>query len=56
MKKDSTSQLSAENVCRILLKKGLISKEQRQEIFKQKDILRQKLEKLQVIRVTWEQI
>ena len=50
MKKDSTSKLSAENVCRILFKKGFISKEQRQEIFKQKDILRQKLEKLQVLR------
>ena len=50
MKKDSTSQLSAENVCRILLKKGFISKEQRREIFKRKDILRQKLEKLQVLR------
>lgn len=50
MKKDSTSQLSAENVCRILLKKGLISKEQRREIFKQKGTLREKLERLQVLR------
>jgi len=50
MKKDSTSQLSAENVCRILLKRGFISKEQRQEIFKQKGTLRERLEKLQVLR------
>jgi general secretion pathway protein E len=42
--------MSAENVCRILLKKGLISKEQRQEIFKKKDTLKKKLEKLQVIK------
>ena len=50
MTKRSISSLSAENVCRILLKRGLISKEQRQEIFKKKDTLRQKLEKLQVIK------
>ena len=50
MTKDSTSPLSAEKVCSILLKKGLISKEQKEEIFKKKDTLRQKLEKLQMIR------
>jgi len=50
MTKNSISPLSAENVCRILLKKGLISKEQRQEIFKKKDTLQKKLEKLQVIK------
>jgi len=50
MKKNSISPLSSENVCRILLKKGLISKEQRQEIFKKKDSLQKKLEKLQVIK------
>ncbi|MBW2002963.1 MAG: Flp pilus assembly complex ATPase component TadA, partial [Deltaproteobacteria bacterium] len=50
MTKNSMSPLSAENVCRILLKKGLISKEQRQEIFKKKDTLKKKLEKLQVIK------
>jgi len=46
MTKNSMSPLSAENV----LKKGLISKEQRQEIFKKKDTLKKKLEKLQVIK------
>ena len=50
MTKGSTSPLSAEKVCSILLKKGLISKEQKEEIFKKKDTLRQKLEKLQMIR------
>jgi general secretion pathway protein E len=50
MTKDSTSPLSAEKVCSILLKKGLISKEQKEEIFKKKDTFRQKLEKLQMIR------
>ena len=50
MKKDSISPLSAEKVCSILLKKGLISKEQKEEIFKKKNTLRQKLEKLQMIR------
>ncbi len=50
MKKHSTSPLSVENVCHILLKRGLISKEQKEEIFKKKDTFRQKLEKLQVIK------
>jgi len=50
MAKDFTSPLSAERVCSILLKRGLISKEQKEEIFKEKDTLRQKLEKLQMIR------
>jgi general secretion pathway protein E len=50
MTKDSTSPISAKNVCRTLLKKGLISKVQAGDIFKKKDTLRQKLEKLQVIR------
>ena len=50
MTKDSTSPLSAKKVSRILLKKGLISKAQVEDIFKKKDTLRQKLEKLQVIR------
>ena len=36
MTKDSTSPLSAEKVCSILLKKGLISKEQKEEIFKKR--------------------
>ncbi len=50
MTKNTRSLLSAENVCRIFLKKGLISKEQRQEIFNEKDTLQKKLEKLQVIK------
>ena len=50
MKKDSIAPLSAEHVCRVLLKRGLISKEQRQEIFNKKDTLQKKLEKLQVIK------
>ena len=50
MTKNPIAPLSAENVCRILLKKGLISKDQRQEIFNKKDILQKKLEKLHVIK------
>jgi len=50
MTKDSTSPLSAENVCRTLLKRGLISKAQKEEIFKKKDTLQKRLEKVQVIR------
>jgi len=50
MKKGSTSPLSVKNVCRTLLKRGLISKEQTVEIFKKKGILQKKLEKLQMIR------
>jgi len=50
MKKDSTSPLSVKNVCRTLLKRGLISKEQTVEIYKKKGTLRKKLEKLQMIR------
>ncbi len=50
MKKDPTSPVSAKNVCRTLLKRGLISKEQTEDIFKKKDTLRQRLEKLQMIR------
>jgi len=50
MKKDPTSPVSAKNVCRALLKRGLISKEQTEDIFKKKDTLRQKLEKLQMLR------
>ena len=50
MKKDPTSPISAKNVCRTLLKRGLISKEQTEDIFKKKDTLRQKLEKLQMLR------
>ncbi len=50
MKKDSISPLSAENVCNILLKMSLISKEQKVDIFKKKDTLKKKLEKLKMIR------
>jgi len=50
MTKDSIAPLSAENVCQVLLKRGLISKEQRQEVFNKKDTLQKKLEKLQVIK------
>jgi general secretion pathway protein E len=50
MQKGLTSHFSAENVCRVLLKKGLISKEQKQEIFQKKDSLKKKLERLQVIK------
>jgi general secretion pathway protein E len=42
--------LSAENVCRILLNRGLISKEQKDEIFKKKNTLQRKLERLQMIK------
>jgi len=50
MKNGPPFHLSAEKVCRILLKKGLISKEQKQEIFQKKDTLQKRLEKLQVTR------
>jgi len=50
MTEDPTSPLSAKNVCRTLLKKGYVSKEQTKEIFKKKNALYQKLEKLQMIR------
>ena len=50
MTKGSPAPLSAENVCRILLSRGLISKEQRDEIFKKKNTLQRKLEKLQMIK------
>ncbi|HUT72552.1 MAG TPA: GspE/PulE family protein [Desulfatiglandales bacterium] len=50
MKKDSTFPLSADYVCRILVNRGLISNEQKEEIFQKKDSLQKKLEKLQIIR------
>jgi len=50
MTKGSPPSLSAENVCRILLKRGLLSTEQKDEIFKKKDALRKKLEKLHMIK------
>jgi general secretion pathway protein E len=50
MTKGSSSPLSAENVCRILLDKGVISMEQKEEIFKKKNTLQKKLEQLQLIR------
>ena len=50
MKKKSTSPLSAENICNILVNKNLISKKQREEILKKKDILLKKLEKVQIIK------
>lgn len=50
MTKGSPTSLSAENVCRILVNRGLISKEQRDEVFKKKNTLQKKLEKLQMIK------
>jgi len=50
MKKDSTFPLSPDYVCRILVNRGLISNEQKEEIFQKKDSLQKKLEKLQIIR------
>ena len=50
MKKDSTFPLSPDYVCRILVNRGLVSKEQKEEIFQKKDSLQKKLEKLQIIR------
>jgi len=50
MKKRSTSPLLPENVCRILFEQGLISKGQREGIFREKDILQKKLENLRIIR------
>jgi len=46
MKKIPIFDLSAENVCGILLKKGLISDKQRKDILKRENSLRGKLEKL----------
>ena len=50
MAKDYIDQLSAENICSILLKRGFLSKEQKQEIFKRKGMLKKRLEKLQMIQ------
>ena len=50
MKKDSAFPLSPDYVCRSLVNQGLISEEQREEIFQKKDGLQKKLEKLQIIR------
>jgi general secretion pathway protein E len=50
MAKGSPELLSAENVCRVLLNRGLISKAQKDEIFKNKNSLQGKLEKLQMIK------
>ena len=50
MKKESTFPLSPDYVCRILVNRGLVSKEQKEEIFQKKDSLQKKLEKLQIIR------
>jgi general secretion pathway protein E len=50
MTKGSPTPLSAENVCRILLTRGLISRQQKDEIFKKKNALQMKLEKLQMIK------
>jgi general secretion pathway protein E len=50
MTKGSPEPLSAENVCRVLLSRGLISQAQGDEIFKKKDSLQGKLEKLQMIK------
>ncbi|MBW2312472.1 MAG: Flp pilus assembly complex ATPase component TadA, partial [Deltaproteobacteria bacterium] len=50
MTKGSPPSLSAENVCRILLKRGFLSKEQKDEIFEKKDTLQKKLEKLHMIK------
>ena len=49
-KKATIFSLNAENVCSILLKKGLISGEQKQEVLRKKNFLKRKLEKLQTAR------
>lgn len=50
MVRDACFPLSAQDVCRILMKGGLISKEQGYEVLKKKDALQAKLEKLKMIR------
>ncbi len=45
MPKDLQKQLSDQNVCRVLLKKGLITPEQSKKILAKKDVLKTKLEK-----------
>jgi len=50
MTKGSPAPLSAENVCRILVRRGIISKEQKEEIIKKERTLQNKLEKLQVLK------
>jgi general secretion pathway protein E len=50
MTKGAPAALSVENVCRILVKKGLIFKEQTDQIIRKKDTLQKKLERLQVIK------
>jgi len=50
MPKKSDNLFSAESVCPILLRFGLISEDQKEEIFKKKANLRRKLEKLRAMR------
>ena len=50
MPKNTESAFSPENVCRILLKKGLISEEQRKEILRKKGTVQKKLERLRAVR------
>ena len=50
MPKKSENLFSAENVCPILLRYGLISEDQKEEIFKKKATLKRKLEKLRAMR------
>ncbi|MFW6114717.1 MAG: GspE/PulE family protein [Thermodesulfobacteriota bacterium] len=50
MIKGAPAPLSAENVCGILVNKGLISKQQEEEIIKKKSVLQKKLERLQVLK------
>jgi general secretion pathway protein E len=50
MTQGSPAPFSAENVCRILFNRGLISKEQKDEILRKKDTLQKKLERLQVLK------
>ncbi len=45
MQKQKDNKLSAQNVCRILLKKGVLSRTQAEEILNKKDRIQQKLEK-----------
>jgi len=50
MPKKTSQGLSDENVCQILLKFGLISEEQKQEILVKKTRIKSKLEQIQAMR------
>ena len=50
MPRNSENAFSPENVCQVLLVRGLISKEQRKEVLRKKGTVQRKLERLRAVR------